>query len=169
MDHIELIEAASVAYLSTLTTGNPPVSVWPVTMVAPGGGLMIYPGENNLDKQGQRIVCYVAGNELGDEDPPNSGNRWAEITWELRTPVFRPTALQIKTGVVDPLGQHKLAVEALEAAALDSTLPDNLTAAVAGFTCFGFSNRTQIREEQENGWMSGWRIKLYSCPASFPN
>ena len=76
MEHPELIEAAFVAYLSGL-------SGW-------SSGLQIFPGQNNLDKTGARIVAFVDG-DLGSEDPPLSGNRVGDAIIELRTPFSKAT------------------------------------------------------------------------------
>lgn len=152
MEHCELIEGASVNYLAELMPDN----------------FLVYPGENNLDKSGQRIVCYVEGNELGEEDPPNSGNRWGDVVWQLRTPFSKLTGKEKAAGEAEVLDSHKAAANDLQAAvlALDD---EKFTAAIPGFTCWGIVNRTQIRDQEENGWVSGWRIRFLSCPAAFPN
>ena len=142
MEHPQLIESALIAYLSSL-------NVWTA-------GLLILPGENNVDKSGARIVAYVEG-DMGNEDPPLSGNRWADVVVELRTPFS-------KTGT--PLTSHQANAAALSTALLSTTLPDSLTSAISGFTCFGLSERTPTREQKPEYWSSGFRIKIYSAPSS---
>lgn len=150
MEHPELIETAFVNYLTGL-------SVW-------SAGLLIFPGENNLDKDDARIVAYIDG-EMGDEDPPNSGNRWADVIIELRTPFGQLTAKEVAANVADPLAVHKANAAALATAIESNTLPDQLTAAVDGFTCFGLAQRTPTREERPEYWSSGWKVRLFSCPS----
>jgi hypothetical protein len=147
-EHAELIENAFVNYLE-------PLAGW-------SAGLLIFPGENNLDKTGARIVAYVEG-DLGEEDPPTSGNRWADVVVELRTP------FQNKTPALNPQTQHSANAAILATAISSATLPDLLTAAIANFTCQGITERTPMRSQESNYWMSGWKVKIYSCPASFPN
>ncbi len=154
MEHAELIENAFVNYLTGLNTiiaGNP----------------QILPGENNLDKTGARVVCYVPEEGVGEEDPPLSGNRICEVVVELRTPFSKLTAKELATGVTQPLVSHKANADALQVAMLAVGLPDSLTAAIAGFSCWGIINRQQMRDQKENYWGSGWQIKLLSCPAAF--
>jgi hypothetical protein len=158
MEHSELIENAFVNYL----TGLGPPSPW-------SAGLLILPGENNLDKDGARIVAYVPRDGgMGEEDPPTSGNRWADPVIELRTPFFQRTPAQIKAGVPDPLAAHQANAAALQSAILSNQLPDLLTAAIEGFTCWGVAERQPMREQESHFWASGWRVRLLSCPASFP-
>lgn len=152
-EHAELIENAFVNYLTTKGgwTSN----------------LLLFAGENNVDKSDARIVAYVEG-DLGQEDPPISGNRWADLIVELRTPFSKLTAKEKTNGTTDPLTQHKANAAALQTAMLSATLPEDLTAAQAGFTCFGLSERTPERKQDANYWSSSWKIKIYSCPSTIP-
>lgn len=153
MEHVKLIESAFVNYLNGIAP-----SPWTV-------GLLIYPGENNLDKDGARIVAYVEG-DLGEEDPPTSGNRWADVIVELRTPFSKLTPAQVQANAVDPLTTHEANAAALQTAMLSVTLPDQLTAAQSGFTCLGLSERQPSRKQDGNYWSSGWKIRIYSCPST---
>src|ERR1035438_6311488 len=126
-EHAELIENAWSAYLLNL---NP--LPWLPSLSGTDEVLRIYPGENNLTKDGQTVVCFVEG-DLGPEDPPLSGNRTGEVTIRLRTPNIK----KIKPTDADALASHKLMADALQTAVLDLTLPDDLTAAIPNFTCFG--------------------------------
>lgn len=159
MEHSELVEGAFVNYLTLIVSGNPPATVWP-------DGLNIYPGENNVDKDGQRIVCFIEGGEMGEEDPPMSGNRWCDCTLQLRTPFSKLTKAQKEAGEDEVLDSHKAAANALQTAALSETLELQLTAAIDDFRCFGVTSRTPIRDQQDNAWVSGWKIKLLSCPSA---
>lgn len=155
MTHIELIENAFKNYLSSL-------DVW-------SDGLLIFAGENNLDKDAARIVAYVEGGELEDEEPPLSGNRPAVVVVELRTPFSKLTAKEIAAGAIQPLAKHQANAGALQTAILSTTLDDQLTSAIAGFTVMGIYNRSEIYGQEENYWMGGWRIRLLSCSKSFAN
>lgn len=161
MEHTQLLEQAFTNYLEDLTTGNPAVSVWPA-------GLVVYPGENNLDKNGQRIVCYIEGGQLGDEEPINSGNRNFDIICELRTPWRKLSDKDIASNVTDPFITHQAAASALQDGIVAS-LPDLLMTAQAGLTIIGLKNRTQIRLQEDQAWVSGWKITGLSCPCTFPN
>lgn len=153
MEHPELIETAFAEYLKNLD----PVP-WSGAL-GNGDSLRIFPGENNQDKDGPYIRCVT---EMAEEDPPCSGNRWAEVTVELVTPVVEKTA---ETDP-DPLESHKANASALQTAILATDLPDQLTAAVDGFNCFGLSERTPIREQDEFAWRSGYHVRIYSCPSA---
>jgi len=155
MTHIELLENAFVNYLKSL-------NVWTA-------GLLILAGENNLDKDAARIVAYVDGGELEDEEPPLSGNRPANVVVELRTPFSKLTAKEIAAGSTQPLLKHQANAAALQAAILSDTLDDQLTAAIAGFTVMGIYNRSELYGQSENYWMGGWRVRLLSCPKAFAN
>ena len=155
MTHIEKLENAFVNYLTGLT-------VWT-------DGLLVLAGENNVDKDASRIVAYVEGGELEDEDPPLSGNRPASVVVELRTPFTKLTAKEIAAGTTQPLLQHQANAAALQTAISSATLDDQLTAAIAGFTVLGIHNRSEIYGQEENYWMGGWRVRLLSCPKSFAN
>lgn len=143
MEHPELIENAFVNHLSSL-------NVWTA-------GLQILAGENNIDKSGARIVAVVDG-DLGNEDPPLSGNRWADVLVELRTPFSKATP--------SPLVAHQANAAALQTALTATGLPESLTAAQAGFTCFGLGERTPGREQKPEYWSSYWTIRIYSCPST---
>lgn len=144
MEHAQLIEESFAAYLSGLTT-------WPNSMTS------ISAGESNVEKDGQNIVCWVDG-EMDDEDPPTSGNRWCDIVVRLKTPV-------VNDGGVT-LTNHQNAASALQAAILDTDLP--MLVSTDSFTCFGLTDRKPFREQDENAWVSGWKIHLYSCPSAIP-
>ena len=152
MEHAQLIETSAVNYLAGLNTWTQP--------------LLFLAGESNLDKAEARIVAYLPEGAFGEEDPPTSGNRWCDLTFELRTPFSKLTAAQVAAGAVDPLTQHQNNAAALAAAVLNVNLPDLLTAAVAGFTCFGLTERTPLRQQDAQFWMSGWKVRLLSCPSA---
>jgi hypothetical protein len=155
MEHAELIESAFVNYLSGIRP-----SPW-------SDGLLIFPGENNLDKSGARIVAYVPEDGVGEEDPPLSGNRICDVVIELRTPFSKLTAKDIAAKATQPLVVHQLNADALQAALLSTTLPDDISAAIPGLSVWGIIDRKQMREQKANYWGSGWTIKMLSCPASF--
>lgn len=161
-EHAELIETSVVNYLLGLTSGDPAISVWSASLkTTDGKSHRIFAGENNLDKDGQRIVAFVEG-DLGPEDPPCSGNRWADVVVELRTPFSTPTQ-----GADTVLPSHKANAAALEAAILTSSLPELLTDSVVGFRCFGLDgNRQPMRHQDSNYWSSGYKFRLYSCPSA---
>ena len=149
-EHAELIENAFVNYLKTIGSFS--------------ADLLIFPGENNLDKNDARIVAYIEGGDLGQEDPPLSGNHMTNVDVQLRTPFARLTAAEKAKGVQEPLDQHKANAAALSTAILSASLPDLLT--TAGFTCMGIFSRTPKREQQDNAWVSSWTIGIYSCPSA---
>ena len=153
MEHKELIEGAFVNYLAAL-------DVWTESL-----NVRIFAGQNNLDKDGARIVCYV--DDVGQEDPPTSGNRTSDAFIELRTPFSKLTAKEKADGVVEPLIDHRSNAAALQSAILSITLPEDLSSAIAGFTCFGIIDRQPISEQQEGGWISKWKVNLHSCPTAF--
>lgn len=157
MTHIDKIENAFVNYLKSIDP-NPWTS-----------GLLILAGENNVDKDAARIVAYVEGGDLEDEEPPLSGNRLAVVLVELRTPFSKLTAKQIAAGEAEPLAKHQANSDALQSAILAADLGDKLTAAIAGFTVLGIYNRSETYGQEENFWMNGWRVRLLSCPKSFQN
>ena len=159
MEHTQLLESAFTNYLLDIQTGNPAASPWPATQ------FNIYQGENNLDKNGQRIVCYVEGNQLGDEEPPNSGNRHFVISCELRTPIRKLTAQETAGGLVDPYTIHGTVADTLQTAILNINLPTLLEAAQANLTIFGLTNRTEFRDQVHDAWISGWRVNGLSCPS----
>jgi hypothetical protein len=158
MEHTQLLENAFTNYLLGIQTGNPAASPWPPLF-------NIFPGENNLDKNGQRIVCYVEGGQLGDEEPPNSGNRHFTISCELRTPIRKLTVQEVTDGLVDPYTIHSAVADTLQTAILNVNLPTLLEAAQANLTIFGLTNRTEFREQVHNAWISGWRVSGLSCPS----
>lgn len=156
MEHSELIETAGVNYLAGLGA-----AYWDDLLANADGNLRIYPGESNLDMDGQTIVVYLDG-DLGEEYPPCSGNRWADVIFRLKTPVIKKRdGLQLKS--------HQANADALQRAILDISLPLLLMAAVPNFTCFGLTDRTPFREQDATGWVSGFRVRIYSCPTAFPN
>lgn len=159
MEHAELIEGAFVNYLSDAANAT-----WPASFDVG----RIFPGENNLDKDGQRIVCYLEGGDLGEEDPPLSGNRMTTVTVQLRTPFSKLTAAQKAAGQPEPLDGHKAVADALQSA-ITAANDENLTAAITGWTCFGLADCSPFREQEDNAWVSGWKLKIYSCPSSFSN
>lgn len=153
MEHSQLIEQAFAAYL--LAIAPPPWNA----LLSNGAGLRIYPGESNLSKDGQLIVCYIPDSD-GEEEPPNSGNRWHECMVELHTPIKNDDGSQFAA--------HQANATALQAAILSTTLPDQLSAAIGGFTVFGINGRTTIKNEEPEYWKSGWKVRLYSCPSAIP-
>lgn len=156
MEHPELLETAGVNYLAGLG-----MDYWDELLTNAGGTLRIYPGENSLDMDGQTIVVFLDG-DLGDEEPPCSGNRWADVIFRLKTPsIKKKDDVQLKA--------HKANADALQRAILDVNLPSLLTASVAGFRCFGLAERMPFREQDATGWVSGYRVRLYSCPSAIPD
>ena len=153
-EHAELIENAFVNYLKAI---NP----YPFS-----ADLLIFPGENNLDKNDARIVAYIEGGDLRQEDPPLSGNRMTSVDVQLRTPFSKLAPAEKAKGVQEPLDQHKSNAAALSTAMLSASLPDDLTSSQAGFTCMGIFSRTPKREQQDNAWVSSWTIGIYSCPSA---
>lgn len=156
MEHAFKIETAFANYLSGI-------------IPSPFNGVQIFIGENNLDKTGARIVAYVPDGTLGEEDPPLSGNRYTDVTVDLRTPFSKLTPKQISDGVAEPLDTHRLNAAALEQALFSVTLPDQLTASADGFTCFGIVDRQPMRSDSENYWSSSYQIRIYSCASAFQN
>lgn len=151
MNHPTALENAFNNYLDSL--------IWP-------SELDFYPGENNLDKDGPRIVSFIQGDELGEEDPPTSGNRWFEMTCELRTPFFKLTASQIAANVPQPLTQHQANADALQVAMLNTNICALLEAALPNtVSIFGIIQRTPGDEQQDNGWLSTWKIRGLSAPS----
>jgi hypothetical protein len=159
MEHPQLLESAAVAYLVGLATNNP--TYWDDLLEDAAGNLRINAGESSSEKDGQNIVAYISG-DMGEEDPPCSGNRWADLIIALHTPSVKRTSDA-------QLASHQANADALQSALLAPTLPDLLTAAQAGLTVFGIKDRMPFREQDGLGWTSGWKIGLYSCPATFPN
>jgi len=140
MEHSERIEQAVDSYLGTLTTFV--------------GDLVINPGESADDKGSTVIIVRVDG-DMGDEEPPYSNNRWCDFVIELRTPVIQDDPN------TDWLAQHKANAAALENAVLD----DGFEAAISnsGLYVYRAVNRTEIREQNSDYWVSGMRFRLYSC------
>ncbi len=151
MEHPTLIEAAFVNLLSASIPNT----------------CQVLAGEDNLDKTGQRIVAYVQ--DLGEEMPPLSGNHETIVVVDLRTPFSKLSPKDIAGGTTEPLVVHQTIADQLQGLILSTTLPDQLTAAIPGFACFGLIDRQPFREQNEKYWLSGWRIKIYSCPTSFLN
>ena len=167
-DHASKLETSLVNYLLGIVSANPPAPAWPATLATSRGVLRIFAGENNVDKDGQRIVC--AAEEFGQEDPPCSGNRWAFLNVELRTPFSIPSS-----GVDKAQPAHDAAATILESAIL-AMIPDyhlsttpNGNNAVAGLTVFGTrGDRQPTRSQEENYWSSGYRFEILSCPSVIP-
>lgn len=157
MEHPELVETAAVNYL--LGLGIP---YWDELLLN-GETLRIFPGESSLEMDGQSIVCYIDG-DMQEEEPPTSSNRWCDLVIRLKTPSVR------KAGDTQ-LKSHKANADALQRAILDITLPAQLTQAplndFTGLTVFGLKDRQPFREQDATGWISGWKISLYSCPQYF--
>src|ERR1700761_9500915 len=128
MEHPQLLEQAFAGYLTNAKSNN--VSVWP-------GPMNIFAGENNVDKDGQRIVCYVPEGDVGGEEPPLSGNRKIVVTVELRSPFQTLTPADKKNNVPDPLPSHQNLADILQAQMLSAGLADGLEAAQSGLTVFG--------------------------------
>jgi hypothetical protein len=165
MEHAEKLESSMVSFLSTL---DPAAYPWPVSLET-DAGWRIAPGESDLVKDGQCILCMIEG-DIGPEEPPCSGNRFVIMRIELRTPVQLPTDDQVALKLPTPLQNHSTAAEVLANAISRADLPDQLTSTSLGLTVFGLDgNREQLREQTKAYWMSGWRIRIYSCPAAFPN
>jgi hypothetical protein len=150
-EHAQLIQSAFVSYLSAI---NP--SPWAEDLTG-DSGLRIFAGESNDTKSGTRIVCSVSGDMT--EEPPCSGNRWADVQVELRTPV------QDDGGV--SFGFHQANAAALQTALMDVNLPDSLTSQSIGITVFGVTDRNPSQDESENYWASTMSIRVYSAPSYF--
>lgn len=151
MEHPQLIEAAFTAYLAGLGGWTNP--------------LLFLAGESNIDKTSARIVSYVEG-DLGEEEPPTSGNRWADVVVELRTPFYTLTAADVAAGTPQPLAVHQANATNLQTGILAVTLPDLLNAAVANFTVFGLTDRQPMRKQEGEFWSSGWKVRILSCPSA---
>jgi hypothetical protein len=169
-EHPRLIEESMREYLLGLDPRP-----WGTSLTGSGDPAVprIYAGENNLLKDGQNIVAFVEG-DLGDEDPPMSGNRWADLIVRLKT----PARISAAGTEVEGLEEHQLMAAALQKAILGDgtdagnitceTLAARLSAAVDDFTCFGITNRMPFRAQDDSGWVSGWTLRLYSCPSAIP-
>ncbi len=143
MEHPEKLETAIVAYLKTIT--------WPDAFDED----LILPGESDDTKEGQCVIVNCGDAE--EETPLMSGNKWHTVTIELRTPSAESAQLD----------DHSAAAEVLESAILVDDLPDQFMATAADLTVFGVRNIIPLREQTENYWMSGFSLRVYSCPTSF--
>lgn len=151
--HAEKIEAAMVAYLSA--------QAFPDTLENDDEEKRIFAGESEEVKDGQCILCIM--DDMQEEFPERSGNRYSLCRVELRTSVeARP-----ENAATTALEDHIAAAEILESALLDNDLAALLTAAIADFTAFGILDRQPIQEQNENYWMNGYTFRLYSCPKAF--
>lgn len=146
MEHPQAIEAAVVAYLGAITP-----SPWAEDLTNDSGDLRIYAGANHLDKDGTRIVCYCDG-EL-TEQPPFSGNRFADVVVELKTPVQEDGGASLTL--------HETNADALKDALMADDLQTQLNA-VGGIYFYQIIERNTYREQDENAWTSGFRLRTYS-------
>ena len=146
MEHPQSIEAAVVAYLSAITP-----SPWSEDLTNDNGDLRIFAGANNLDKDGTRIVVYCDGDLT--EAPPFSGNRWADIVVELKTPVVDDGGAS--------LAYYETNAAALKDAIMADDLVDQLNTA-GGIYFYQIIERNPYREQDENSWTSGFRLRAYS-------
>ena len=149
MEHAEKLETSLAAYLAGLDP-----SPWAEDLTNADSSLRIFAGESEQEKDGTCILCIV-----GDmtEEPPRSGNRWADVTVELRTPV------QDDGGA--SLVNHKANAIALQTAMMATDLPDHLTSEDLGITVFGIAERNTARDQNETYWMSGFTVRAYSAPS----
>ena len=144
-------ESALATYLASFST-------WPDSLLtAPDATTYsIFAGEAETEKTGQSIICYVNGDLA--EEPTYSGNFWADVVVELKTPVTADAA-----ATTTSLGNHQLAATVLEPLILASDLSSQLEALVADFTVFGLLDRQPIRERTPEYWLTGWKFRLYCC------
>jgi len=146
-EHAELLETAFVDYLLGISP-----SPWDANLSGTIG-LRIFPGENNLEKDGACILCYCS--DL-TEDIAFSGNRWADFTVELKTPFN-----------VDPddpdadLLSHQANAAALSNAINDTTLIASLNS--SSLLVYSITEKSPHRSQDESSWVSGWSLKVYSC------
>lgn len=138
MEHAKLIESACTEYLSGLGIFD--------------DAMLFLSGQDDAEKTGQRIVSYVT--DLSEE-PPFSGNRFSEVTVELRTP--------IATDGTDMLELHESEAAALEEAIMDDGLEASLSS--ADLLVYSVIERNAFRNTDESGYSSGWRLRLYSARA----
>jgi hypothetical protein len=140
MEHPQRIESNVVAYLQGLSTFS--------------SGLTIHAGETDEEKTSATIIARVDG-DMGDEEPPFSNNRWCDFVIELRTPVTQDDP------DTDWEAQHESNAAALE----DAVLTDAFESSISGSTLYAYRavNRTAIREQNQDMWISGYRFRIYSC------
>ena len=147
-DHGDLLEAAAVSYLSTLTWGSD---------LTGGAGLRIYAGANNLEKDGARIVCYVDGPM--PERIPFTRNRDAELVIELRTPVAEDA-----DATTTQLANHTANRNTLQAALEDATIYTGAALTTAGVHVYQVTDVSCENSQDESGWVNTWRLKTFSVP-----
>jgi hypothetical protein len=154
MELAEKIESSLALYLAAFDT-------WPDSLlVAPDATTYsIFSGEAETEKTGQSIICYVNGDLA--EEPARSGNFWADVVIELKTPVTADAA-----ATTTSLGNHQLAATVLEPLILADDLSSQLEALVDDLTVFGLLDRQPIRERTPEYWLTGWKFRLYCCSSA---
>ena len=150
----EKIESTCAAYLASFTT-------WPDSLLtAPDATTYrIFAGEAETEKTGQSIICYTSGDFT--EYPSCSGNFWADVTIELKTPVSIDAL-----GATDQLTDHQAAATILEPIIMAENFPSQLESNAANFTVFGLIDRQHIRERTAEYWLTGFKFKLYCCSSA---
>ena len=150
------IETSCAKYLASFDT-------WPDSLLtAPDATTYrIFAGEAETEKTGQSIICYCNGDFT--EYPPCSGNFWADVQIELKTPVSIDA-----TGLTDQLTAHQAAATILEPIIMAATLPASLEANASDFTVQGLIDRQPIRERTAEYWLTGFKFKLYCCSSALP-
>jgi hypothetical protein len=154
MELAEKAEKSLAIYLASFST-------WPDSLlVAPDSTTYsIFAGESETEKTGQSIICYVNGDLA--EEPARSGNFWADVVIELKTPVTADAA-----ATTTSLDNHQLAATVLEPLILASDLSDQLEALVDDFTVFGLLDRQPIRDRTPEYWLTGWKFRIYCCSSA---
>jgi hypothetical protein len=145
MEHPERLENAFVSHFAALT--------WPSSMLNSAGVARVFAGEDDEERDGQYIACYING-DMSSEEPQFSNNRWAEFVVSVHSPAHRDDT-------EDALDAHKTVAAALENAMLDDALESSLSN--SGLLVYRVIDRTPVREQSETGWISGYRFKVYSC------
>lgn len=146
MEHGKQLESA---FASRLIAINP--SPWQEDLTDADNGLRIYGGENELEKNGTRIVCYISGDL--NEDPPFSGNRWCDLLIELKTPVVDDGGAS--------LALHESNATALQNAIMDDGLVSGVNTST--LLVYGITEKTQFRGQDESAWTSGFKLRVYSA------
>jgi hypothetical protein len=148
------IESSLALYLASFST-------WPDSLLAGTAPptYSIFAGEAETEKTGQSIICYVNGDLA--EEPARSGNFWADVQIELKTPVIADTP-----DATTALDSHQQAATVLEPLILASDLSSQLESLVVDYTIFGLLDRQPIRERTPEYWLTGWKFRLYCCSSA---
>lgn len=143
MEHAQTLAQSFVDYLTSL-------DVWQEDLTNADGAKRIFAGEDTGTKDAARIICYCAGDL--QEQPPMTGNRWADFMVELKTPM-------VEDGGVS-LSFHKENAAALEAAIMDSALSASLRN--SAIYVYQATERNPFQDEDEMGWTSGIKLRVFS-------